>query len=218
MALACSGELEQNSCRNRRLAPSIVLQPSWALGRERFLWSRAQGAGLSNGSALTHPGWRAVCGALLGSVPCSIPCKQLGWLAPGKEGCSSHSHHQNRSQEPATWQQLPGICYFVKLLTIGSAEEMGTDYSISTSLFPLGDPGVIFLLLSLPCWFCKSAACRQGPKYHLKISARRGDLFTLGLYGTSLPRDVFFPDVQSYVALCADTGLPLSISAKTDGK
>lgn len=34
VALTCSSELEQNSCRNHRLALSIVLQPPWALGRE----------------------------------------------------------------------------------------------------------------------------------------------------------------------------------------
>lgn len=40
--LACSSELEHNLYRNCRLALSIMLQRSWALGKERLLshWSR----------------------------------------------------------------------------------------------------------------------------------------------------------------------------------
>lgn len=151
-----------------------------------------------------------VYGTLFRPLMYFVLSKQLGWLAPGEEGCLSHSHHKNRSQERATWQQLPGICDFGKLLTVGSGEEVWMNYSVSTSLFPLGDPGIIFLLLCWPCWFYKSAACRQDPKYHLKISAHPGDLFMLGPYGASLPRDVFSLMCKVMWHLHADTELPLS--------
>lgn len=193
-----------------------VLQ-RWVVQSQGLLGEKAQGNCLTDQLSQLLS-WKAACGTLLSPVMYFILSKQLGWLAPGKEGCLSHSHDENCSQERATWQQLPGICDFGKLLTVESGEEVWMNYSISTSLFPLGDPGIIFFLLSLPCWFRKSAACRQGPKHHLKISAHHGDLFTLGPYGASLPRDVFSLMCRVMWHLYADRGLPLSSSGKTDGK
>lgn len=146
---------------------------------------------------VTAPCWRAGCGTLLRLVTLS---KQLAELALEKEGFLSHSHHENCSQERATWQQLPGICDIGNLSMVGSEKEVWMNYSVSTRFFPLGDPGTSFLLLSLPCWFCKSAACRKGPKCHLKISAHHRDLFLLGPYGASLPRNDF-SFMCSYVAI-----------------
>lgn len=118
-------------------------------------WRKLRQSGCPTARA---PCWRAGCATLSGLAL----SKQLAGLAAGKESLS-HSHQGNGSQERATWQQLPGICDFGNLSMVGSEKEVWMNYSVSTRFFLLGDPGTIFLLLSLPCWFLKSAACRNGP-------------------------------------------------------
>lgn len=155
--LARSSKLEHNLYRNCRLALSIMLQRSWALGKERLLshWSRRRA---------WHAGSRHVSvlmSQLTGDnhVLQSRVVQSQGLLgeSPGRQSvlqsCSCGSLVEKQSVASylglllISWKLLPGKSnlaaaawdlWFWQLLPVGSGEKAWMNYSISTSLFPLG--------------------------------------------------------------------------------